>query len=63
MRLCLLCLAFLSLLLPAGSADAQQIELKANLQVPIFANYGVSLMRFKEEVEKRTNGERIPIPG
>jgi TRAP-type C4-dicarboxylate transport system substrate-binding protein len=44
------------LLLAPPDAGAQQARLKASLQAPL-ANpfYGVSMARFKEEVEKRSN--------
>jgi C4-dicarboxylate-binding protein DctP len=47
------------LLLPAtSSATAQQIKLRATLQGPVSNPfYGVSLVRFKEEVEKRSRNE------
>ncbi len=58
MKLCVFCLAFLSLLLSAAGAGAQQVKqqvkLKANLQTPLFTTYGKSLVRFKEEVERRS---------
>jgi len=46
----------LSFLLISGNAGAQQTKLRATLQAPI-ANpfYGVSLARFKEEVERQSN--------
>jgi C4-dicarboxylate-binding protein DctP len=52
-----LCLALVALLLPARSASAQQVVLKANLQAAI-ANpfYGWSLARLKEEVERQSKG-------
>jgi C4-dicarboxylate-binding protein DctP len=50
----LLCVLLLWLLLPAGSAWAQ-IKLRATLQVAVTDPFfGVSLVRFKQEVEKRT---------
>ncbi|HEX5957493.1 MAG TPA: hypothetical protein VFY92_02405, partial [Hyphomicrobiaceae bacterium] len=62
MKLCVFCLAFLSLLLPAAGAAAQQVKLKANLQTPLFTTYGKSLVRLKEEVERRSkNGMTIEI--
>jgi TRAP-type C4-dicarboxylate transport system substrate-binding protein len=54
MKMRLFYLAFLSLLFPAGGADAQQLKLKANLQTPAFTTYGMSMVRFKEEVERRS---------
>lgn len=59
MRMRLLCLAFLSLLLPTGGAGAQQIKLKANLQTPLSTTYGISMTRFKEEVEKRSKSTLV----
>jgi C4-dicarboxylate-binding protein DctP len=51
----LLWVLLLTLFLPATTAQAQQIKLKANLQVPVSNPfYGVSLVRFKEEVERRS---------
>jgi C4-dicarboxylate-binding protein DctP len=51
------CLLLASLLLSVGDADAQQVKLKANLQFPIsHPVFGASLVRFKEEVEKRSKG-------
>jgi C4-dicarboxylate-binding protein DctP len=47
-------LVFLPLLLAASGADAQQLKLKANLQTPLFTTYGMSMVRFKEEVETRS---------
>ena len=45
----------LSVLLLATRADAQQIKLKVNLQAPASnPYYGVSLVRFKDEVEGRS---------
>jgi C4-dicarboxylate-binding protein DctP len=45
-----------ALLLPLH-ADAQQVKLRANLQGPISNPfYGVSMSRFKEEVESRSGG-------
>src|SRR5262245_45748890 len=42
--------------LAAPAAHAQEVKLKANLQVPVSNPfYGVSLVRFKEEVERRSN--------
>jgi C4-dicarboxylate-binding protein DctP len=50
-----LCVLLLWLLLPAGAASAQQIKLRATLQVAVTDPFfGVSLVRFKEEVQKRT---------
>jgi TRAP-type C4-dicarboxylate transport system substrate-binding protein len=47
---------FLASFLPASAAHAQEVKLKANLQVPVSNPfYGVSLVRFKEEVERRSN--------
>ncbi|MBO0763308.1 MAG: TRAP transporter substrate-binding protein DctP [Hyphomicrobiaceae bacterium] len=46
-----------ALLVPLGDAGAQQVKFKANLQGPITQPfYGVSLSRFKEEVENRSKG-------
>ncbi len=46
----------ISLLLPAFEAGAQQVKLRATLQVPATDPFfGVSLVRFKEEVERRTD--------
>jgi TRAP-type C4-dicarboxylate transport system substrate-binding protein len=46
----------LPLFLTAGAAHAQDVKLKANLQVPVSNPfYGVSLVRFKEEVERKSN--------
>lgn len=39
------------------SDGAQQVRLKANLQVPVSNPfYGVTLVRFKEEVERQSKG-------
>jgi C4-dicarboxylate-binding protein DctP len=54
MKMCLFSLVFLSVLLPVGGVDAQQLKLKANLQTPLFTTYGKSMVRFKEEVERRS---------
>ncbi len=52
----LFCVVLISLLLPAFDAAAQQIKLRATLQVPASDPFfGVSLVRFKEEVERRTD--------
>ena len=52
----LFCVVLISLLLPASEAGAQQVKLRATLQVPASDPFfGVSLVRFKEEVEKRTD--------
>jgi C4-dicarboxylate-binding protein DctP len=46
-----------ALLLPLHGAGAQQVKLRANLQGPISNPfYGVSMSRFKEEVESRSGG-------
>ena len=57
------CLLFVSLLLPAQEAGAQEVKLKVNLQFPISNPvFGVSLPRFKEEVERRSeNGIAVEI--
>src|SRR5262245_26278522 len=53
-RLCLLSLA--CLLLPLLPAEAQQTKLRTTLQLPITdALLGKSLVRFKEDVEKRSD--------
>src|SRR5262245_61074055 len=53
----MLFLALLSVLLATGTADAQQVKLKANLQAPITnPYYGLSLVRFKEQVERQSQG-------
>jgi C4-dicarboxylate-binding protein DctP len=57
----LLCVLLLSLLLPASNAWAQQIKLRASLQVAVTDPFfGISLVRFKEEVEKRS-GQSVSI--
>src|SRR5262245_55020041 len=57
-RLCLLSLA--CLLLPLLPAEAQQTKLRTTLQLPITdALLGKSLARFKEDVEKRSDGAII----
>ncbi|HEX5958217.1 MAG TPA: TRAP transporter substrate-binding protein DctP [Hyphomicrobiaceae bacterium] len=43
-------------LLAPGKATAQQVTLKANLQGVLTSPYGLSLSRFKAEVEKASNG-------
>ena len=49
------CLLFVSLLLPAPEAGAQEVKLKANLQFPVSNPvFGGSLTRFKEEVERES---------
>jgi C4-dicarboxylate-binding protein DctP len=51
----LLCVLLLWLLLPAGGAWSQQVKLRATVQVAVTDPFfGVSLVRFKEEVERRT---------
>jgi TRAP-type C4-dicarboxylate transport system substrate-binding protein len=53
MQLRLLCVLGLAFLIPAQDADAQQIKLKASLQVPIDnPTFGAGLARLKEEVER-----------
>ena len=37
-------------------AQAQQLKLRAALQLPITSHIGVNLVQFKDEVERRTNG-------
>jgi len=49
------CLVLISLLFQTIDAGAQQIKLRATLQVPASNPFfGVSLVRFKEEVERRS---------
>lgn len=49
------CLVLISLLLQTLDAGAQQIKLRATLQVPAADPFfGVSLVRFKEEVERQS---------
>jgi C4-dicarboxylate-binding protein DctP len=57
MRKFLFCALLASLLIPAQQAAAQQLKLKINLQFPL-ANpvFGGSLKRFKEEVERQSDG-------
>jgi C4-dicarboxylate-binding protein DctP len=51
------CALLVAILLPTGTAGAQQVRLKANLQVPLSNPfYGVTLVRFKEEVERQSKG-------
>ena len=51
----LLSLLLISLLLPAREAGAQQIKLRVTLQVAVSDPFfGVSLVRFKEAVEKQS---------
>jgi TRAP-type C4-dicarboxylate transport system substrate-binding protein len=59
----LFCWLLVSLLIPAQSAAAQQVKLKANLQFPITNPlFGGSMKRFKEEVERQTeNGVVVEI--
>jgi C4-dicarboxylate-binding protein DctP len=53
----LLSLLLGALLFPLGGAGAQQVKLRATLQVPVSdPSYGVSLVRFKEEVERHSKG-------
>jgi C4-dicarboxylate-binding protein DctP len=56
----LLLFVLLSLLPATGGAEARQIRLKVGLQTSV-ANpyYGVSVMRFKEEVERQSKGDII----
>ncbi len=57
----LFCLALISLLLPPPEAGAQEVKLRATLQVPASDPFfGVSLVRFKDEVERRT-GKAVTI--
>jgi C4-dicarboxylate-binding protein DctP len=54
------CLLLVSLLIPAQEAGAQQVKLKANLQFPITNPlFGGSMKRFKDEVERQTDGAVI----
>jgi C4-dicarboxylate-binding protein DctP len=54
------CAILVVLWLPTGAAGAQQVRLKANLQVPVSNPfYGVTLVRFKEEVERQSKGTLI----
>jgi C4-dicarboxylate-binding protein DctP len=57
MRNFLFCLLLAGLLTPAQEAGAQQVKLKVNLQFAL-ANpvFGGSLVRFKEEVERQSEG-------
>ena len=49
------CLVLISLLLQTLDAGAQQVKLRATLQVPVSDPFfGVSLVRFKEEVERQS---------
>src|SRR5262245_42618210 len=51
----MLFLALLSVLVATGTAKAQQVRLKANLQTPVSnPYYGTSLVRFKEQVERES---------
>jgi C4-dicarboxylate-binding protein DctP len=52
------CVLLASLLISARAADAQQVKLRAAIQLPIIAGslQGAALMRFKEEVERRSDG-------
>src|SRR5215470_3778097 len=51
----LVCLIVSLLFLPAFGASAQQVKLRATIQVPLTERlWGVALARFKEEVEKRS---------
>ena len=53
MQLRLFCVLAIALLIPAQDAGAQQIKLKASLQVPIDnPTFGAGLARLKEEVER-----------
>ena len=53
----LLCLLLVSLLMPAHDAAAQQVKLRANLQVSTSDRFiGESVVRFKQEVEKESKG-------
>jgi C4-dicarboxylate-binding protein DctP len=50
------CLALASLLIAPLNADAQDVKLRATIQVAITERFwGVALGHFKEEIEKRTN--------
>lgn len=54
----LLWLLFISLLLPAGNAGAQQVTLRATLQTAVSNPfYGRAMVRFKEELEKQSEGD------
>jgi C4-dicarboxylate-binding protein DctP len=54
-RLAYVAIACLLFLLPPVGASAQQVTLKATIQVPITERFwGVALARFKEEIEART---------
>jgi C4-dicarboxylate-binding protein DctP len=56
MKLRLLCLVFACVLALPFKAEAQQTKLRATLQLPATdALLGKSLVRFKEDVEKRSN--------
>jgi C4-dicarboxylate-binding protein DctP len=51
-----LCFLLALLLLPASDAGAQQVKLRANLQVPItHPILGAGMARFKEEVERNSD--------
>jgi C4-dicarboxylate-binding protein DctP len=57
MRVRLFCLIFVCLLASPFHVEAQQTKLRATLQLPATdALLGKSLVRFKEDVEKRSNG-------
>jgi len=52
----LFCLALVGLLLVCGSTGAEEVKLKATIQVALTEPlWGVALGQFKEEIEKRTN--------
>ena len=55
-----LCAVLAALLLAACDAAAEQIKLKTNLQAPLSNPfYGVSLARFKAEVERQSNNDLL----
>jgi C4-dicarboxylate-binding protein DctP len=50
-------LLLVALVLPVRDAGAQQVTLRATLQSPVSNPfYGTSMLRFKEQLEKRSNG-------
>jgi C4-dicarboxylate-binding protein DctP len=52
-----LCLLLAALLLPIGSAGAQQVKLKAAMQVSVrHPLFGVTMQRFEEEAERLSKG-------
>src|SRR5262245_1713508 len=59
MKDCLVCIGvLLASMLLGRDADAQQVKLRAAIQLPIAAGslQGATLMRFKEEIERRSDG-------